>query len=305
IAAIIKERDSAEADAAITKAAPASAGSGPSVASSLRRSARPFTSLFDFCERVPQGAVNKATIEALIKSGAFDSVHGRDARAAMMASLEQAVSAGQSAARDRAAGQGGLFGGGGADIAPPPEPALARIDPWDEQETLRQEKETLGFYVSSHPLQQWSQWISAFATAPITTVQESAQDRRVVLAAVVQSTRTLVVRSGRTAGQKMGILTLEDLTGVMDAVLFADRFALYGHLLESDEPKFFLGKVDHSRGGAQLIIDQVAPINAVPLEKGRLQIVVREPRLNGTAPEAIEQLAALIGQREVNGSANG
>ena len=300
IAGIIKERDGASADRAIIEAPEVeSAVATPSA----RREAIPYTSLFDFCERIPQGAVNKATIEALIKSGAFDSVHRRDARAAMMASLEHAVSAGQSAARDRAAGQGGLFGGG--DATPPPEPALARIDPWDEQETLRQEKETLGFYVSSHPLQQWRQWISAFATAPIAQVQESSQDRRVVLAAVVQSVRTLVVRSGRTAGQKMGILTLEDLTGVMDAVLFADRFALYGHLMESDEPKFFLGKVDHSRGGAQLIIDQVAPIGAVPLEKGRLQIVVREPRLNGAAPEAIEQLAALIGKREINGAPNG
>ncbi len=82
-------------------------------------------------------------------------MHARDDRGGMAASIEQAVSAGQKIARDKAAGQNQLFGfGGGQEEAPEPETdtPLTRLEPWSESETLSQEKETLGFYVSSHPL---------------------------------------------------------------------------------------------------------------------------------------------------------
>ncbi|MEZ6242457.1 MAG: DNA polymerase III subunit alpha [Phycisphaerales bacterium] len=83
---------------------------GPGTSDQGKRKA--YTSLFDFCERVPPGTVNKATIEALVKSGAFDSVHSRDERAAMVATIDQAVAAGQKIAQDKAAGQNQLFGFG-------------------------------------------------------------------------------------------------------------------------------------------------------------------------------------------------
>jgi hypothetical protein len=103
--------------------------------------------------------VNKATIEALVKSGAFDDVHSRDDRASLVATIESAVSAGQKLAADRAAGQGALFGAP-ADDEPQSnaDAPLVRVEPWSESETLKQEKETLGFYVSSHPLEQWKDW---------------------------------------------------------------------------------------------------------------------------------------------------
>jgi DNA polymerase-3 subunit alpha len=152
-----------------------------------RGQARPFTSIFEFCERVPQGSVNKAAIEALVKCGALDSLHGRDARASMVASIEGAVSAGQRAAADRAAGQGGLFGFGpvATTSQAPAATPLARVPAWSESETLKQEKETLGFYVSSHPLEEWSAWTRAFAPSMVGEVAEMAADKRVVLAALV------------------------------------------------------------------------------------------------------------------------
>src|SRR5262249_8432775 len=113
-----------------------------------------YTSLFDFCERLPTGVLTKPTVEALIKCGAFDGVHGRRSRAARAATVEQARTAGAKAAAARASGQSALFGGGGGPVAPGMVP-LARVEPWSEAETLRQEKETLGFYISSHPLERW------------------------------------------------------------------------------------------------------------------------------------------------------
>ncbi len=248
----------------------------------------PYTSLFDFCERVPSSAVNKATIEALIKAGAFDSLHGRPARSSMVATIEQAVSAGQKIAADKAAGQGALFGGGMFAEAEPAAGAteatpLAKVEPWAEAETLKQEKETLGFYVSSHPLDEWGNWARAFTPLKLNGLKELAQDKRVIVAAMVQSARTIIVKNGRSAGQKMAILTIEDSGGTADAVLFANVYQQFGHLFESDQPKFFMGRLDHSRGDPQIIVDRLVPIDGHPLEQGTIQVMLRSKQLNGSA----------------------
>ncbi|HED54638.1 MAG TPA: DNA polymerase III subunit alpha [Phycisphaerales bacterium] len=261
----------------------------------------PFESLFDFCERVPPGTVNKATIEALIKSGAFDEVHSRDERSSMVGTIEQAVSAGQKLAADRAAGQGALFGGPESETAKAdrPEVPLVRVEPWSEAETLRQEKDTLGFYVSSHPLEQWKDWSGVFAHLKMADLAEVPQDKRIIIAALVQSVRTIVVRNGRSAGQKMAIVTLEDLSGTADAVMFADCYAKYGHLFEDDGPKFVLGRMDHTRGSPQVIVDKMVPIEGLPLEKGRLHLAVMPERLSGNGRATIDRLREFLNQRAV------
>jgi len=261
---------------------------------------RAYDSLHGFCERLPPGTVNKATIEALIKSGCFDSVHGRENRASMVATIDQAVSAGQKAASDRAAGQAQLFAGPSEDADAGASGQAASITPlvraaaWSEAETLRLEKETLGFYVSSHPLEHWSSWSAAFATHAIGTLREAAQDTKLIIAALVQDARTIVVRTGRSAGQRMGILTIEDTTGTIEAVLFADRYASFSHLLEGDEPVFVIGRLDHSRGDPQIVVDQLAPIQSVPLERGRLQVWAREHVLNGSHERVLGELKGVL-----------
>jgi DNA polymerase-3 subunit alpha len=259
-----------------------------------RQAGGPFTSLFDFCERMPPGAVNKSTLEALIKCGAFDSVHGREARSAMVATIEQALSAGARAAADKAAGQAALFGGPGPTTVQAPTIALARVDPWSETETLAQEKEALGFYVSSHPLDRWKGWASVFTTANTATVKEMQQDQRAVVAAMIQSVRPLVLKNGRNAGQKMAILTIEDMFGACDCALFSDNYAKYGHLAEVEKVVFVLGRVDLKRGEPQLIIDRLVPIEGVPLDGGRVRLMVDEVRLNGAAAGALHQVASII-----------
>ncbi len=268
----------------------------------------PFTSLFDFCERLPGGVLTRTTVEALVKSGAFDSVHGRANRAAMVATIDQAIAAGQKAAADRAAGQGGLFSGPvGTDASPAKTRAvtaapLARADAWGEQETLRQEKETLGFYVSSHPLERWKHWTGAFATATTAGVKERPQDERVVLAAMIQSVRTILVRNGNSAGQKMAILTAEDSFGTCDCVMFTECYAKFQHLAVTEGVVFILGRVDLKRGEAQVIVDRVVPIDFVPYETGRLRLFVDELRLNGGAQDAIRRVAQIIEPRYAEGA---
>jgi DNA polymerase-3 subunit alpha len=298
---------------------------------------KPYTSIFDFCERVMSraasgsgGAVlNKATLEALIKCGAMDALHGRDGRAGMLATVEAAMSAAQKVAQDKAAGQGGLFmgGGGGAGAAPKagkPDAAagaLVKTAPWTEAETLAKEKEALGFYVSSHPLARWKGWANVFATCTTEGAKLAAHDARCVLAGLVQGVRTIIVKNGRSAGQKMAIVTLEDAVGTVEAVLFADCYAQFAHLLTQDAVVFVLGRVDRSRAGAaprrgaggaggddeeggaasapsndnvQIVTDRVVPIDGVPLLPGRMWLRVDCDRLNGTGEATLRSVASLV-----------
>ncbi len=264
-----------------------------------RRSGEAFTSLHEFCERAPAGVVNKAAIEALIKCGAFDSVHGRDNRAAMCATIENAVSAGASIAKDRAAGQSSLFGGGGGDsekaVEVAPVPPLVRASSWTEKQTLAHEKDALGFYVSSHPLDACKGLIASFANSTTKTIKAMRQDEVVALGALVQSVRPIVIRNGRQAGSRMAIVTVEDLHGTAEAVLFADVFKDCGEKVRSDSIVFLIGKVDHKRGEAQLIVDRVVPMEEASEQlAGRVDVLVDAGAHNGHTEGALQLLSGVL-----------
>src|SRR5262249_36505038 len=127
-------------------------GIGQSAVSSIvdaRNSGGSFSSLFDFTERVDARAVNKRVLESLIRAGAFDSVN--KSRASLLAAIDSAIEGGQRIQRSRASGQADLFGALGASM-PIAEPPLPNVPDWSNHELLKGEKDTLGFYISGHPL---------------------------------------------------------------------------------------------------------------------------------------------------------
>ncbi len=261
---------------------------------------KPFSSLFDFCERVlARGNIlNKTTVESLIKAGAFDSVHGRDNRSSMIATGEAALSSAQKAARDKAAGQNALFGlggGGGGGAAKNSETSLTRTEKWSEQETLAKEKEVLGFYVSSHPLDRWRFWTDVFASTDTAKLKDLPADTRVVIGGMVSANRTIVTKRGASAGQKMAILTIEDQHGTVEAVLFTDNYLKFGHLATSDATLFILGRIDRQRGDPQIVIERLVPIDGVPFTSGRLRVFFDERRHNGASNEALTAFASAAG----------
>lgn len=259
-----------------------------------RKKGGPYRSMFDFTERIPPGVVTKATIEALVCCGAFDGVHGRNNRAAMVASIEAAVSSGQTLAKDRAAGQGGLFGlGGGPDpvAAKAAEPALARAKPWEEADALAKEKEVLGFYVSSHPLDRFAGTIESFANVDGQRVKEVPQDSRVIIGGMIKSVRPIVTKTGG----RMAIVSFEDKHGSIECVLFTDAYAANAAKLLTDAIVFFIGLTDHSRGDPQVIVEQVIPVDEAAARLAtRMEIVFDEERLNGSGRAAMEQVAGEI-----------
>jgi DNA polymerase-3 subunit alpha len=252
-----------------------------------------FRSLHDFCERVPPGTVNKATIEALILCGAFDSVHGRDDRASMVATIDAAVGAGQELARDRAAGQGALFGGGDepAEERERAEPALVRVPAWDEHTLLTKEKETLGFYVSSHPLDQHLETIERFGNTDTQRVPAVEGGKRVVIGGMIKQIRPITTRNG----DRMAIMTFEDPLGVMEAVMFPRTYSEHADRLTTDSVVFLVGAVDHSRGDTQIQIEDVIPVEKAPAHLAtRVEIEIDEDKLNGGSTGALHQLKGLL-----------
>src|SRR5690606_39087441 len=113
-----------------------------------RQEGGPFSSLFDFCKRVDRSTVNRRTIEALIRAGAFDTI--AENRAALLATLGNAIEAADQA--ERSANQISLFDDDAGDVV---EMELAKVEPWDLQTRLRQEKIALGFYFSGHLFDAW------------------------------------------------------------------------------------------------------------------------------------------------------
>jgi len=284
----------------------------PALAPGVAPLAKPFISLFDFAERVPMGggsiggnsgSVNKATIEALIKCGAMDGLHGRKNRAAMVASIEAAVQAGSSLQKDKASGQSSLFGGPSpaatakAPEAHDPDRGLARVAPWTETETLVLEKEVVGLYLSNHPLDEHRALITQLANATTRQIRDKVipAEMRVVLCCAIQAVKTIIIKQGKNAGNKMGVLTLEDKEGVVESVAFTDCFAKLGDLATPDRIVFVVGKIDHARGDPQIIIDRVIPLDQARTLLARgLRLTIDERKLNGSAATIMQQAADLV-----------
>ncbi len=206
-----------------------------------------FTSLFDFCERVDLRRVNKKTIEALIMTGAFDFCG--HPRARMVAAVDLSVERAQQIQRDAASGQSSFF-----DVlaAPAEEEApefpkhVMGIEEWPEQELLANEKASLGFYVSGHPLDRFNEIIRRHATHRVEDLYRLENRAKVKLAGVVTSLR---VRPTRRGG-KIAIVLFEDHTGTVELIAMGEDYDRHEAMLGSDEPLLATGavRVDHDEG---------------------------------------------------------
>ncbi|MCH7871773.1 MAG: DNA polymerase III subunit alpha, partial [Planctomycetes bacterium] len=235
-----------------------------------RKNEGPYEDLFDFCERVDLTAVNRAATEALICAGAFDGTGVM--RKALVDALDRAVAGGQAVQRDRRSGQMGLFGAepqalacadspgansraAGASV---PGPLLTTAE-WSEAEMLAREKAVLGFYITKHPLSSHERLIEACATAKTVDLGRFDDGTEVVVGGMVSSLRTVVTRSGRNAGKRLGIVTFEDLTGRVEAVVFPDDLVKYRSHLVPDKIVFLEGTVDRKREEPSLRVSRVVP----------------------------------------------
>jgi len=222
-----------------------------------RQANGPFASLYDLCERVDHRAVNRATLEALIRSGACDEFSTN--RAALLAALDDALQAGAAAQQDRARGQVGLFDA--LDIPHhKPEEKLPEVEDAPQAERLAWENDLLGFYVSGHPLAPYKDILETYATATTAQLPALEDGTEVVVGGVIEAVRRSLTRKGRFQGQRWARFELSDLEGRANGVCFAQEYASYGRFLTKGTVVLIRARVDYQGEEPTLRAQEIVPI---------------------------------------------
>ena len=200
-----------------------------------------FRDLFDFCERIDKRVVNRRVIEALVRAGAFDSIAAD--RASLFASVGIALEAAEQ--RERHAQQVNLFGDAGGAGAE--RPALISVERWDEGRLLKEEKASIGFYLSGHPFSAYRAEVERFVRSPLKNLQARAeyQHKGQLIAGVVES-----VRIQRTQGGRMVIVNLSDGTAAQEVTIYSEVFEQYRDLCKEDNLLVIEAKVKVVRRAA-------------------------------------------------------
>lgn len=264
-----------------------------------RNEGGPFKDLFDFCARVDLKRINKRTLEALIRSGALDRLgpfyqdelkaykasvdHNR---AVLLAAMDEAIASAEQIERDAQSGHQDLFGGLFADQSSDPYAQHKTTRPWPLKERLRGEKETLGLYLTGHPIDEYEGEVRRFARQRIVDLKPSREAQTV--AGLVVNVR--VMKNKR--GDKVGFVTLDDRSGRIEASLFAEAFAAHQNLLQNDALVVVEGEVaqDDFSGGLRLRAKRV-----LGLEQARTALA-ESLRLRLNAAQLSEPAVKVMGQ---------
>ena len=247
-----------------------------------RQKRGPFSSLYDFCERVSLKQLNKKTLETLVRSGAFDCF--TRPRAQLCAALARALEAAKSVQKDEAVGQASLFGAPAlAATIRPKEQYDEEIREWPELERLEFEKEAIGFYITGHPLDRYQEDLRRLSSGSIGSLEKKGHRAEVVLGCVVSALRERPLRDG---SGRMAFVTLEDLTGSIEAMVSANVFGQYEAVLKSNAPLLVkvAVSVDRDEEGEERL--RVRCLEARPIADARLErtrsvvITVDEPQVN-------------------------
>ena len=241
--------------------------------------AGPFKSLFDFCNRVDRSRVNKRTVEALIRAGAFDSLQMN--RAALAASLDLAFEYGAACAAN--ANQGGLFDmldDGHGSVSQ--EPDLVQVTPWGVKERLSLEKTAIGFYLSGHLFDEVEREVRQFVRRRIDDLTDSREPQ--LLTGIVGDFRVINGHRG-----KLALFKLDDKSGVIEARAEEALINQHRNLFKDDELIIAMGKVQPDRfsGGVQVTITQVWDLPTARCRFGKFLRVA----VNGQAPDVRRLLA--------------
>lgn len=236
---------------------------------SARNEGGDFKSIFDFAERVDQRAVNKRVMESLIKSGAFDAVSTN--RAAMMASLDKVIEYGAKAQRDRLSGQTDLFASlMAADDTVSAEPPLNDARPWTSREFLAYEKESLGFYASGHPLEEYADSIQAMAKADSGNITEMTHGDIVSMGGIILDVATKTTKKG----DRFALFRLEDQHGAVKIVCWPEQFNKYKALIQNDEVVLVRGRLElNDESDASIIVQEMLPLESAKAKAAKALIV--------------------------------
>ncbi|TVO37586.1 DNA polymerase III subunit alpha [Vibrio algivorus] len=211
-----------------------------------------FKDLFDFCARVDLKKCNKRVIEKLIQAGALDRLGPH--RAAMMASLDEAVKAAGQFHQAEAFGQSDMFG----VLTEAPEEveqAYAQVPKWPEKVWLEGERATLGLYLTGHPVNAYLKELAKYTQCRLKDLQPTRRDQSLTVAGLVIASRVMTTKRGT----RIGLMTLDDRSGRVEVMLFSDALERYAELLEQDKIVVVSGQVsfDDFNGGLKMSAREV------------------------------------------------
>ncbi|PQJ67727.1 DNA polymerase III subunit alpha [Photobacterium angustum] len=240
---------------------------------SAREKGGHFKDLFDFCARIDTKKVNKRVLEKLIKSGAMDRLGPN--RAAMLATLDDAIKAASQHHQAEAFGQADMFG---VLTAAPEEVEnkYANIPEAPDKVWLEGERETLGLYLTGHPINAYISELKHYTTWRLKDAQQTGRDKVATVAGLVIAARVMTTKRGT----RIGLMTLDDRSGRMEVMLFSDALDRYVDLLEKDKIVVVSGQVsfDDFNGGLRMSAREVLDISEA-----------REKHLRGLAISVTEQ----------------
>lgn len=218
-----------------------------------RQAKGPYCSLGDFCSRIDSSKVNRKVIESLIKAGAFDSMQGR--RAQYMAILDQCIERAKAVQRDRLSGQMNLFAIGqpASKQSESVEVELPEVEEWPQLERLAMEKETVGFFLTGHPLEGVMEDMRRAVDTDIAGVEKLREGQVVRIGGLIASYKEHKSKKG----DRMAFTTLEDMSASIEVIVFPSTFAECSELLTSEQPLVVLGTVQQGERGAKVVAQEV------------------------------------------------
>ena len=229
---------------------------GGAVESIIRvRRQGPFKSYADFCRRLDTKVVNRRVLESLIKCGAFDSLGHR--RAQLMAAVEWGLAVAQKSQRERENGQISLmdFFAGSEDTA---EIDLPDVPDYSEEDKLALEKETLGLYISGHPLSRYRAVLSDLVSVAVAEIAELPDESELVIGGLITGVKKINTKKGDT----MAFLNVEDLTGTIEVVVFPRTYQQFRHYLNVDVVVRVRGRTSKSEEESKVLAEEVAPLDS-------------------------------------------
>ena len=216
-----------------------------------------FRSLFDFCRRVDLGAVNRRVVESLVKCGAFDSTGV--SRARMIAALDEAMKAGQSYQKGRQSNQIDIFdtlGAGAGNGGERNGEHYPQAEEWSAQQQLACEKESLGFYITGHPLDKYEGALKKWTTGAIVDIRERSSGGEVKVGGVVTALRLRNTKKG----ERYASFQLEDRTGFVEILVWPDVYRRCMETLVLDDPILVHGRLEVGEERVQIIANEVTPM---------------------------------------------
>ena len=229
------------------------------------RRVRPYASFTDFTRRLDSRLVNKRALDALIMAGAFDSL-GKN-RATLAGAAERVLSQAARMRDEIALGQSSLFGGAAAEEGPPRDD-FAELPEGPLDEKLRGEKETLGFYVTGHPLARFAAEIERFAEVRIADLGARVE-QSVRIAGVLGSLKKQKIKKGVNEGKTMLKAALEDTSGTVPVAIFASLYEKVQGWVRDELPVLCVATVREAGGAIELTIQEISPLEGIRERRAR------------------------------------